>query len=524
MKPIRTSSSKILIIYLISILCTSISGFSQEKVAPSSPPVVHSEIGDVSDGVPGHLRMVNVGKRQQFSGAEKATFDTDIFSPKSVSFSRDGKRFYVNSLEGCKTVIYDTRTLEKLRVVEYKFESGKGPLWAFPSGYYKFRHYPDGEDRGFRGKPVESAWSHNGRYLWVPFYRRTFDINAQDPSAIAVIDANDNQIIRMMETGPLPKMVAASNDGKLMAVTHWGDNTVGLIDISSSNPSEWHHLSPIAIGRQVVPDYPLDKPVNRDANSGYLLRGTLFTPDNRYLLVSGMAGPLGVIDVKNHRYAGSVQSLYGIRHLAVNNGFIYGSKNYAGAVIKVPLDSLVSKIDKAVAEGSKSIGNPKGIEECKVGGGARTLEVSPDGKYIFVACNSGNALYAVDAATMKVADHIRVDSYPVGLAISKDGRRAIVTSQGRKGFGGNAVNIFDIERPDLPEPEAEPAPETDTSSENDTILFESNGNDTGIDNSLGESSNSIIEDLFDEPIILIIALLIVIAFISATITFIKRPK
>ncbi len=522
MKPIRTRSSKRLIIYLISVFCISISVFSQEKAAPSTPPVVHSEIGDVSDGVPGHLKMVNVGKRQQFSGADKATFDTDIFSPKSVTFSHDGNRFYVNSLEGCKTVIYDTRTLEKLGVIEYKFESGKGPLWTPPSGYYKFRHYPDGENRKFRGKPVESAWSHNGRYLWVPFYRRTFDINAQDPSAIAIIDAHDNQIIRMMETGPLPKMVAASNDGKLMAVTHWGDNTVGLIDISSNNPSEWHHLSPIAIGRQVVPDYPLDKTVNRDANSGYLLRGTLFTPDNRYLLVSGMAGPLGVIDVKSHRYVGSVQSLYGIRHLAINNGFVYGSKNYAGAVIKVPLDSLVSKIDKAVAEGSKIIGNPNGIVECKVGGGARTLEVSPDGKYIFVACNSGNALYAVDAATMKVADHIRVDSYPVGLAISKDGRRAVVTSQGRKGFGGNAVNIFDIERPDLPE--AKPEQETDTSSENDSILSESTGNDISIDNLQKKSSNPIIKDLFDEQIILIIVLLFIITIISATAIYLRRSK
>ena len=92
------------------------------------------------------------------------------------------------------------------------------------------------------------------------------------------------------------------------------------------------------------------------------------------------------------------------------------------------------------------------ITRCKVGGGARTLEASPDGKYLFVACNSASAIYVVDAARMRVADSIRCDSYPVGLAISPDGRLLLATSQGRERHGGNAVNVYRIERPDLPEP------------------------------------------------------------------------
>ena len=46
----------------------------------------------------------------------------------------------------------------------------------------------------------------------------------------------------------------------------------------------------------------------------------------------------------------------------------------------------------------------------------------------------------------KVAE-INVDSYPVGLDVSTDGRRVILTSQGRNGRGGNAVNIFSVTRP-----------------------------------------------------------------------------
>lgn len=157
---------------------------SKRVAAPTKkavPPVVHSAVGDTSVGVDGHIRLYNICKRQQYSGADRSTFDRDIFSPKSASFSADGATFFINSLEGCRTVAYDASTLEKKYVVNYNFAGRDSALWAPMSGYYQFKHYPGGESRAFGGKPVEMAMSHGGRYLWVPFYRRTFDLNAQDP-------------------------------------------------------------------------------------------------------------------------------------------------------------------------------------------------------------------------------------------------------------------------------------------------------------------------------------------------------
>ena len=54
---------------------------------------------------------------------------------------------------------------------------------------------------------------------------------------------------------------------------------------------------------------------------------------------------------------------------------------------------------------------------------------------------------------MKKVASIDVDSYPVGLDISNDGRFVIVTSQGRgnSGTSGNAVNIYEVEYAE-PEP------------------------------------------------------------------------
>lgn len=406
-----------------------------------SLPVVHSKVGDRLTTKNGELTIRCIGQKHGYGSGP--AFDADIHSPKSASFVPSGEKFYVNSLEGGKTVAYETEGTKKIKTINHRFDSGTGPLWLKPSGYYEFTHYPGGEKKSFMGKPVEEAITRDGKYMFVPYYRRTFDINAQDPSALAVIDVEKDSIILMTETGPLPKMVAISNDGKLLAITHWGNNTVGLMDISDENPRNWHHLEPITIGQKLNLNYSLTKSIDRDSGSGYALRGTVFLPGDSLLLVSGMAGPLAVIDVKKMEWIGMFPGLSQMRHVIVKGGNVYMSRNSSGEVYSVPLDSLVKAISTQRA-GSREF-RANGVRKVKVGGGARTLKASPSGKYLFVACNSSSALYIVDAGKMEVIGQIAVDSYPVGLDISPDGKYVVVTSQGRRGGGGNAVNIYEVE-------------------------------------------------------------------------------
>lgn len=416
-------------------------------IAAAAQPETHrSRVGETATSDDGAITVTCVGKKQNYNYGDRATLDDAINSPKSVNFHPDGSRFYVNSLEGCQTVVYDAHTLDRLKVIKHHFEADrKGVAWSEPSGYYKFTHYNGGENRAFDGKPVESAFSHDGRYLWVPYYRRTFDINAQDPSAIAIIDTRTDSIVRMMETGPLPKMVACSHDGKTIAVTHWGNNTVGLIDISSPNINEWHHRAPVVVERELQLNFSLTSSVNRDANSGLTLRGTVFTPDDRYLLVGMMSGgAIAVIDVAKGEYLGKIASSGNVRHLIIKNGYLYGSNNSAGVVRRVPVEQVV----KGIEQRNGMVINVGAWETCQVGTGARTIEASPAGRWIFAACNTVSRLYVVDTRTMKVATSITVDSYPVGLDISTDGTLVVVTSQGIKGHGGNAVNLYRIDYAD----------------------------------------------------------------------------
>ena len=425
--------------------------------------VKHAAKGDKVTATDGSLTITCIDKKQSFNSRDSETFDSNINSPKSVAFHPDGTRYYVNSLEGGLTVVYDVATGKRIKAISHQHSSGVGPLWSAPCSYYRFTHYTDGQKRSFMGKPVESAFSHHGRYLWVPYYRRSFDINAQDPSAIAIIDTRGDSIVRMMDTGPLPKMISCSHDGQLMAVTHWGNNTVGLIDISSDDPKQWHHLAPVAVGQELQLNFSLKEQVDRDRVSGLKLRGTAFTPDDRYLLVACMGGSgIAVIDVKQHSWLGIIAGISNARHLVTDHGYLYASINVAGQVMRIPLDSINAAIGRR--EGSSI--KVQGWQTCQVGRGARTIELSPSGNYLFAACNTSSELNVVDTRTMKVIAKLTVDSYPVGLGVSADGAHLITTSQGRKGMaGGNAVDVFSVTYTD---PEAEQAAfvaETATPSE-----------------------------------------------------------
>lgn len=425
-------TKKYIITLILLTIAWSTGGFAQT--------VRHSKVGDKLS-INGALSLTLVTKHQNYNWSDRGTIDGDISSPKSVKFRPDGKKYYVNSLEGGRTVVYDAITHKKIKVIKHIFKGTENNLWAKPSGLFPFRKYLKNQN-SFMGKPVESTFSHSGRYLWIPYYRRSYDINAQDPSAVAIIDTERDTIIRMMETGPLPKMITVSPNGRTLAVTHWGDNTVGLIDISSKKPEDWHYTSCAIIEHKLKMDFSTTNSINRDAVSGLKLRGTTFMPDSKYLLVSCMCGTgIAVVNTENGKYLGMIYGASNnVRHLLIKNGYLYLSANMPGKVQRIPLDSITNAIKHIQRHTTV-----KGWQTCQVFTGTRTISSSPSGNYIFAACSYSSQLAVIDTRTMKCIGQTVVDSYPVGLDISPDGRTLITTSQGSGGLGGNSVNVFKVD-------------------------------------------------------------------------------
>lgn len=395
------------------------------------------------------ISLVRDKRVQSFLKSTKSAndiYDSAINSPKSAAFSEDGTKFYVNSLEGMQTVVYAWPSLERLKVISHTFNSKNQNLFQGEDTVFNYEYYqkPSAGVNVFRGKPVEMAFSHQGHYLWVTYYRRDYDRSAQSPSAVAIIDTRTDEIVRVMPTGPIPKFVAMSPDGKTVAITNWGDNTIGLIDISSASVQDFKYTGHLVVERQLS---QADKEgTNRDATCGYCLRGTVFTPDSRFLLVARMGGGgIAGFDLQQRKYLGSVMNIKSTpRHLVVtaDGKNLIVSSNVSGYITKLNLDRFVNEMQSA---GGKRVNATSGVE-VKVGVGARTIELDPTGEYIFAAVNDGIKVVAVKVETMQIVSEVKVDPFPVGLAVSKDGRYLVITSQGRAGQGGgNAVNIIRVE-------------------------------------------------------------------------------
>ena len=274
------------------------------------------------------------------------------------------------------------------------------------------------------------------------YYRRTYDLNAIDPSAVCIIDTEADTIVRVMPTAPLPKMISCSPDNRTIAVTHWGDNTIALIDIQSDNPADFKYLKNIAIDRRLSLSFAENDTIDRDNNCGNCLRGTVFTPDNKYVLVGKMgSNSVAVVDVETQKHIGSIFGMRNnMRHLIISKGNLYLSINKTGYVQKANLKDLLlfnehGKRNKIYSK----------WQSVFVGEGARTIVADPSGKYIFAAANNKSTISVVRTSDMKVVAQCPADSYPVGMDISSDGKTLIVTSQGKSGGGGNSVMVYKIE-------------------------------------------------------------------------------
>lgn len=374
---------------------------------------------------------------------DTVVFDPSINSPKSVIYNADGDKFYVNSLEGFTTTVYDSRTLKKLKDIKHSFNDSN--QFLFKNNETTVFDYPYKQEREnlnhFKGKPVEGCLSHNGKYLWITYYRRNFDLHAESPSALAIIDTEKDEIIRVIPTGPLPKMIACSNDNKYIAVTHWGDNTVGIIDINSSNVFDFKYIKHIVIDEKMELEF--DEKVDRDNDCGNCLRGTTFNPENTFLFVAKMGGNgIAVIDLKDLEYKGTLSgSLLNLRHIVINNHDLYTSSNRYGAVQKIKIDSIPFRR----LANSKTVIRLKDWKTIEIGKGVRTIEVTRNGKYVFACVNNEGVISVIESATMNEVFRIEVSKFPVGMALSGDGNQLITTSQGKDGIiSGNAVNVYEV--------------------------------------------------------------------------------
>ena len=372
-------------------------------------------------------------------------YDQDIFSPKSVSFSDSGDMAFVQSLEGAKTLFFKSDGSEKVAVIKHQFD--KDAIAKLADKKPPFSYKQDSKmTKGFTGKPVESIVTHGSKYLWTTYYRKNYDELGQLTSAVAIVDIKDQKIVRIMGTGPISKYIEKSPDQKWMAISNWGDNTVGVYNISGSKPEEFKEHQLLIVEKK----HSLKNlKSNRDKDCGFCVRGLAFSHDSQYLFVTRMKGGGISIFKKDGKdkfeFLGTVMGLQpGPRdiHFSKYGKDIFIGCNSSGTIVKVPFKSMIDLFVDHVGEKIDITGTDFKYDKKFVGLGVRSFKVHPKFDYLFLTSNNGSEIIIAKSTDLSVLGRVPVDSYPVGLSISPDGKYLWVTSQGKESQGGNSVSVF----------------------------------------------------------------------------------
>lgn len=340
--------------------------------------------------------------------------DAEMVSPKSVLFHPTQPKFYVNALEAGKTLVYSSDTFQKQATIEHGFSS----------------HDKLAPGKVFFGKPVEGWFTHQGRYLWITYYRWSDDPHAQKASGFSVIDTQSDRIVRTYATGNIPKFITADADSKTLAVTLWGANQVEFYDIK--DPLDAKRLGVVSVGPEVRAAAGSD----RDSTCGFCLRGTAFLPGTDLVAVARMGGG-GLALVDSHKM--TVQrTLFKVpltpRHLQVYRDWLYMSANVSGTVARIRLDDL--------SKAATDKGFTPEVQSRKVGEGARTLKVVDEKVYAALNISKKIVSMNLDFTNLTTVD---APAYPVGLDVK--GNLVAVTSQGRSGVGGHRVWLYSLAPP-----------------------------------------------------------------------------
>ena len=306
--------------------------------------------------------------------------------------------------------------------------------------------------------PKGMEFTNDGNYLFIALLGE---------SAVVMIDSTDMQIIKKIEpkdkryekAGFVEIGVSPLGDGVL--VSQMTTASVHKIPLSGDNPFEitesistggtWSKVvtfnsdgSKFAVSNWTSYDvtifqYPEMKLLQKIKIPG-IPRGMVFADNDQTLYVSNYSnGALHKVDLQAGKVIKSipVKRLGALRHLVLDDekNILYASDMQM---------ECINIYDLTTA---------KLIKQIKVDYNPNTIALSPDKRYLFVACRGPNAkstylersprdghLYMIDTGTLEVVDIRKLGNQPTALAVHPSGKYVAVSN-----FRDKNIEIFQVD-------------------------------------------------------------------------------
>jgi YVTN family beta-propeller protein len=245
-----------------------------------------------------------------------------------------------------------------------------------------------------RGAPVEAAFSPDGRYAYVSNYSmygagfgpegsdNCTPSSGYDRSFVYRIDMEKLKIDQAYRVGAVPKVVAATPDGRYVLVTNWC--TWDLSVISTKKGKE--------VKRVPIGAYPRGIAVSPKGNAAYVavMGGNhLVRVDLRRWTKSSLAVGAGPRAVEFHP----------------SDRYIFVSLNAEGRVAK--LDLRTGAVTAKVATGSAP----------------RSLALAADGRALYVVNYESGTVSKLRTSDMKTLQTIDACYHPIGITYDRATRR-----------------------------------------------------------------------------------------------------
>jgi YVTN family beta-propeller protein len=265
------------------------------------------------------------------------------------------------------------------------------------------------------------------------------DVLNKNDATLAIISPNDMKLIGKVPTGDSPHEVVLSADGKTAFVANYGAQTPGsslsVIDVETRKELRRVDLSPLlrphglqeiggkiyftaetnrAIARYDPQTNRVDWLMGTGQNASHMIVGAL---DQKRFFTANIASD----SVTSFEFQNVPPAASKITQIAVGKQPEAIDLSPDGKEVWVGLnaENAVDIVDTATN---------KFKEKIKLGERPYRVRFTPDGKTLVATIPNTKELIVIDAATRKETKRIKLESAPLGIVFSKDGKLAFVTA------------------------------------------------------------------------------------------------
>jgi len=226
-------------------------------------------------------------------------------------------------------------------------------------------------------------------------------------NTVDLVDPATGKSSATLETGYRPHEIAARPDGAIAVISNYGDrekpgSSLTVVDVKGKTV-----LRTISLGEHTRP------------------HGLAWLDGNRIAVTTEGSAHALVVNVESGAIEAAVGTETRISHMIVV------TKDHARGFVANIGSGSVTAID--LEKGTK-------LGDIETGAGAEGIAISPDGKVVWVTNREADTISVIDPATLKVRREIACAGFPIRVAFTPDGARALVSAA-----KSGEVVVFDVD-------------------------------------------------------------------------------